>query len=172
MSRETIIIIFVGAVLVFGGFAIRSFLQVSNPVYVVPSISMVPTLNVGDLIVIRNGQGFSFSDLKVGDIIVFHTNDGGSRTIVHRIVEIYADSTTGERLVKTKGDNNPQSYQNFDYPIRQQDYYGKVIYIIPKIGLLLIPPYSHLSIIIAIAIFGAIILAASAMYLYNKKNKK
>ena len=172
LSRETIIIIFVGAVLVFGGFAIRSFLQVSNPVYVVPSVSMVPTLNVGDLIVIRNGQGFSFSDLKVGDIIVFHTNDGGGRTIVHRIVEIYADSTTGERLVKTKGDNNPQSYQNFDYPIRQQDYYGKVIYIIPKVGLLLlIPPYSYLSIIITIGIFGAI-LAASAMYLNNKKNKK
>ena len=171
MSRETIIIIFVGAVLVFGGFAIRSFLQVSNPVYVVPSVSMVPTLNVGDLIVIRNGQGFSFSDLKVGDIIVFHTNDGGGRTIVHRIVKIYSDPTTGERLVKTKGDNNPQSYPNFDYPIRQQDYYGKVIYIIPKVGLLLIPPYSYLSIIITIGIFGAI-LAASAMYLNNKKKNK
>ena len=162
MSKETLIIIGIAAVLVFGGFAIRAALQVSNPVYVVPTISMVPTLNVGDLVVIRSGvQSFSFSDLKVGDIIVFHTNDGGGRTIVHRIVQIYKNVQTGDRLVKTKGDNNPQSYENFDYPIRQQDYYGKVIYIIPKIGLLLLPPYNYVSIVIAAGIFIVIALVAS-----------
>lgn len=107
-----------------------------NPFYVIPSESMIPTLNVGDVVVIRNSPGFAFQDVKVDDIIVFHTDDGGGRTIVHRVVEIYSDSDTGERLLKTKGDNNPISYDHFDYPIKKADYYGKVIAVIPKIGLL------------------------------------
>jgi signal peptidase len=118
-------------------FSFRAYLAVDNPFYVVPSESMIPTLNVGDVVMIRNGaEGYSFDDVKVGDIIVFHTIDGGGRTIVHRVVEIYSDSHTGDRLLKTKGDNNPQSYENFDYPIKRQDYYGKVVAVIPKIGLL------------------------------------
>jgi signal peptidase len=116
--------------------SLRAYLAVDNPFYVVPSESMVPTLNVGDVVLIRNGAGYLFDDLEVGDIIVFHTNDGGGRIIVHRIVEIYSDGQTGERLIKTKGDNNPQSYENFDYPIKRQNYYGKVISVIPKIGVL------------------------------------
>jgi signal peptidase len=124
------------ALLVFW-FGLRTALAVDNPFYVVPSESMVPTLNVGDVVVIRNGPDFTFDDVKVGDIIVFHTDDGGGRTIVHRVVEIYYyDLQNGDRLLKTKGDNNPQSYEGFDYPIEKKDYYGKVISIIPKIGLL------------------------------------
>ena len=49
---------------------------------------------------------------------------------------MYADGQTGERLVKTKGDNNPESYEGFDYPIRENDYYGKVVGVIPKVGLI------------------------------------
>jgi signal peptidase I len=83
----------------------------------------MPTLMVGDIVVLRNGadgSGFSFSDLKIGDIIVFHSEDGGGRTIVHRIVEIYQDDEGGEMLVKTKGDNNAVSYEGLDYPIRKR----------------------------------------------------
>lgn len=124
-------------VLLISWYSIRAYLAVDNPFYVVPSESMIPTLNVGDVVMIRNGaEGYSFDDVKVGDIIVFHTIDGGGRTIVHRVVEIYSDPHTGDRLLKTKGDNNPQSYENFDYPIKKQDYYGKVVAVIPKIGLL------------------------------------
>jgi signal peptidase I len=89
-----------------------------------PSLSgLLAHFNVGDVVVIRNnGQGSSFQDQHVGDIIVFHTNDAGGRTIVHRIVEIYSDANNSERLVKTKGDNNPVSYGGFDYPIYSSAY--------------------------------------------------
>ena len=116
--------------------AMRTALNVENPLYAVYSESMVPALEVGDVSIIRNGPGYSFHDLKTGDIIIFHTDDAGGRVIIHRIVEIYSDTQTGERLVKTKGDNNPQSYEGLDYPIREKDYYGKVVGVIPKIAIL------------------------------------
>ena len=116
--------------------AMRAVLNVENPVYAVYSDSMVPALETGDVAIIRNGPGYSFDDLKADDIIIFHTDDAGGRVIIHRIVEIYSDAETGERLVKTKGDNNPQSYEGFDYPIREKDYYGKVVGVIPKIAIL------------------------------------
>jgi signal peptidase len=158
-------------------FSLRFVLQVNNPFYVVSSESMVPTLMVGDIVVLRNGPsngGFSFSDLQVRDIIVFHTEDGGGRTIVHRIVEIYSDAKNGERLVKTKGDNNPISYENFDYPIRQQDYHGKVIFVIPKVGLvfkaLSTPPVSYIVILAAAAIV-AVPMILLQYYRKDRKNK-
>ena len=91
---------------------------------------------MGDVVIVKDGGGYSFDDVKRGDIIIFHTNDGGGRTICHRVVQIYSDSQTGERLLKTKGDSNPKSYENFDYPIRKQDYYGKVVFVVPKVGIL------------------------------------
>jgi signal peptidase len=146
-----VVIIWLGLKLVF---------HVDNPFYVVSSESMVPTLMVGDVVVIRNGPnggGFSFSDLQVGDIIVFHTEDGGGRTIVHRVVEIsHNDNDTLDRLVKTKGDANPISYEVLDYPIREDDYYGKVILVIPKVGLVFkavsTPPISYIIFLAAVAI--------------------
>ncbi|WP_415280968.1 signal peptidase I [Candidatus Nitrososphaera sp. FF02] len=116
--------------------AMRAALNVENPVYAVYSESMVPALELGDVAIIRNGPGYSFHDLKAGDIIIFHTDDAGGRVIIHRVVEIYADVQTGERLVKAKGDNNLQSYEGLDYPIRENDYYGKVVGVIPKIAIL------------------------------------
>jgi signal peptidase I len=167
-------------------FSLRLFLQVENPFYVVSSESMVPTLMVGDIVVLRNGPGgggFSFSDLQVGDIIVFHTEDGGGRTIVHRIVEIYYQDDdnnnkkgTGggeERLVKTKGDNNPISYKVLDYPIEEADYYGKVIFVIPKIGLIFkalsTPPVSYIVVLAAVAIIA---IPMMLLHYYNNNSRK
>jgi signal peptidase I len=157
-KKSIILVAIVTAGLVAVWFGAKNVLVVSNPIYLIPSESMLPSLNVGDVVVIRNGQGFSFEDLKVGDIIIFHTDDAGGRTIVHRIVEIYTDATSGERLVKTKGDNNPISYENFDYPIKQQDYYGKVIYVIPLVGLVSIQPYSYMISAAAVILISATFL--------------
>ena len=63
---------------------------------------------------------------------MFHSNDGRGRTIIHRVVEIYSEED--QIILKTKGDANPQSYEGMDYPISEEDYYGKVISVIPKIG--------------------------------------
>jgi signal peptidase len=161
--------VMVAAVLFIAWFAIRFAFGVSNPFYVVASESMVPTLNVGDLLIIKKhsnseeednpNSSFSFNNLKVGDIIIFkapyYKVEGKDRIIVHRVAQIAADSE-GERVIRTKGDANPGSIPGLDYPIREKDYIGKVTYDIPKVGLItqvLSPPVNYVLIgVVAIAL--------------------
>jgi signal peptidase I len=79
-----------------------------------------------------------FDSLKVGDIIVFKcygTDDSGQHeNIVHRIAQIVTDPFNGERIIRTNGDANPNSIPGVDYLIFQQNYIGKVVYVIPKVG--------------------------------------
>jgi signal peptidase I len=137
-----IAIVYVGIRIAFGTF---------NPFYIVASGSMIPTLNISDFVIINHN--IPFSNLKVGDIIVF--NSPGSlipneqhETIVHRIVHI---STGIEgRVITTKGDANDGSIPYIDYPLREQNYVGKVVYVIPKLGLvtkMLSPPTNYYIII-------------------------
>jgi signal peptidase I len=124
----------------------------ANPFYVVSSGSMEPVLKVNDILIVRDGG--SWQDLRIGDIIVFNRPEGGDRVIVHRIVDIDMDAN-GERIVRTRGDANPASIPGTDYPIRQDDYIGKVIYVIPGIGVItkvISPPVNYIIIAIILAI--------------------
>ena len=115
-------------------------LGTANPVYVVSSGSMIPTLNVGDLVIIQHSNNSSsFNNLKVGDIIVFKsygmTRTGQHLTVVHRVVAIRMDIHSN-RIIRTKGDANPISIPLVDYPIMEKNYIGKVVYVIPKVGII------------------------------------
>jgi signal peptidase len=172
--------VIVSALIIFGIFlAIRIITGEFNPFYVVVSGSMIPTLQIGDVVVVQNsGHGFggsgnsAFDHLSKGDIIVFRApddidEDGKPRTIVHRIVLVGFNSRTNEQIVVTKGDNNPESYLGLDFPIREGNYVGKVIFIIPKIGLLIQyikPPINYFITGGAIALF--------LIYYYRKELKK
>src|ERR671933_1497589 len=120
---------------------------------------MVPTLNINDVLIVKdstggNGNANSFNSLKAGDIIVFHRPTGQDRIIVHRVAEIY-NNFEGERIIRTKGDANPSSIPGVDYPIRAQQYIGKVAYVIPGIGLItkiISPPVNYIIIAIILAI--------------------
>ncbi|TLY08507.1 MAG: signal peptidase I [Thaumarchaeota archaeon] len=123
----------------------------SNPFYVVSSGSMEPKLQINDVLIVRNGG--SWGDLKVGDIIVFNRPEGGDRVIVHRIVEITED-TDGDRTIRTKGDANPSSIGT-DFPIKKNDYIGRVVYVVPGIGVVtkvISPPVNYIIIAIILAI--------------------
>jgi len=122
-----------------------------NPFYIVASGSMIPTLNISDSVIIDHN--IPFSNLKVGDIIVFKSPGSlipneQHETIVHRIVHI---STEIEgRVITTKGDANDGSIPYIDYPLKEQNYVGKVVYVIPKLGLItkmLSPPTNYYIII-------------------------
>jgi signal peptidase I len=123
---------------------------------------MIPALNVNDFVVVSNI--IPFSKLKVGDIIVF-TSVGslipGERheTIVHRIVRITTTSR-GDEIIRTKGDANSHSIPFIDYPIRKQNYIGKVIYVFPKLGLItrLTNPPTNYFIIAGVIIYNSHIL--------------
>jgi signal peptidase len=109
-------------------------------------------LEVNDVLIVRDGG--SWEDLTRGDIIVFNRPEGSDRVIVHRIADIDV-SGDGERIVRTRGDANPASIPGTDYPIRQDDYIGKVIYVIPGIGVItkvISPPVNYIIIAIILAI--------------------
>jgi signal peptidase len=123
----------------------------SNPFYVVSSGSMEPVLQINDVLIVRDGG--SWGELRVGDIIVFNRPQGEDRVIVHRIVDIDEDS--GDITIRTKGDANPSSIPGTDYPIREDDYIGKVIYVVPGIGVItkvISPPVNYIIIAIILAI--------------------
>ena len=127
-----------------------------NPFYVVASGSMIPTMNISDFVIINHNV--AFNNLRIGDIIVFKSPgslipDEQHETIVHRVAHI-SSGIDGTRVIRTKGDANPASIPNIDYPIREQNYMGKVVYIIPKLGLVtnvISPPTNYI-------IMGAIII--------------
>jgi signal peptidase len=149
VALKDVIIIGIGVLVVWLGIW---FAFGANPFYVVSSGSMVPVLKVNDVLIVRDGG--SWDDLKTGDIIVFNRPEGGDRVIVHRIVDIDVGSD-GERMVRTRGDANPASIPGTDYPIRQDDYIGKVIYVIPGIGIItkvISPPVNYIIIAIILAI--------------------
>jgi signal peptidase I len=137
-----VLAVWLGIWLVFG----------ANPFYVVSSGSMEPVLNVNDVLIVRDGG--SWEELILGDIIVFNRPEGGDRVIVHRIADIDTD-IDGERVVRTRGDANPVSIPGTDYPIMQDDYIGKVIYVLPGIGIItqvISPPVNYIIIAIILAI--------------------
>ena len=114
----------------------------NNRFYVVISDSMIPNLNTGDIVIIKHEKEdpSSFNNLKIGDIIVFKRLDkpaGAHDTIVHRVVQVMIDYS-GDRILRTKGDANPYSIKLVDFPIKKENYIGKVIFTIPSLGLILV----------------------------------
>ncbi|HEX9678035.1 signal peptidase I [Nitrososphaera sp.] len=150
VAIRDVIIVVAGVAIVWLG--LRVAFDTNNPFYVVSSNSMVPTLEVNDVLVVRDGG--SWSKLKVGDIIVFDRPDGEDRVIVHRIVNI-DEGTNGERTVRTKGDANPASIPGTDYPIREENYIGIVVYVMPGAGLItkvISPPVNYIIIAVILVI--------------------
>ena len=141
------------AVIVVGGwFGLITVLGTSTPFFVVSSGSMIPTLRVGDIIVIRGGG--SVDNLQVGDIIVFKQPQNGERVIVHRVFRM--DQIGGETGIITKGDNNPSQD---GWIVRQQNFLGKVLLHVPYIGyaaIWLSPPLNYALMIVIISVIVAI----------------
>lgn len=150
VAMRDVIIVVAGVAIVWLG--LRLAFDTNNPFYVVSSSSMVPTLQVNDVLVVRDGG--SWSTLAVGDVIVFDRPDGEDRVIVHRIVDI-DEMPDGERIVRTKGDANPASIPGTDYPIREEHYIGTVVYVMPGAGLItkvISPPVNYIIIAVILVI--------------------
>ena len=166
---KDVVIVVIGVAIIWLG--LRFVFDTGNPFYVVSSGSMVPNLNVNDILVVRDGN--SFQDLKVGDIIVFDRPDGADRVIVHRVAEIFDDSEGNHQIIRTKGDANDGSIPGTDFPIREDDYIGKVAYVIPGAGVvtkILSPPVNY--IIIAAIIALMVVTQISKRKNNNNKNNQ
>lgn len=145
---KDIVIVAVGVAAIWIGLQVVFGTQ--NPFYVVSSGSMIPVLQVYDVLVV-DGK-VPFEDIHVGDIIVFNRPSGHDRVIVHRVVAILDEEP---KVVRTKGDANPVSIPGTDYPITDDEYIGKVAYVIPQIGYvtrILTPPINYIIIAVIIGI--------------------
>ena len=145
---KDILIVAIGVIVIWVGLQVAFGTQ--NPFYVVASGSMVPVLEVYDVLIVQGHE--PFENIQVGDIIVFNRPSGHDRVIVHRVASIIGDDP---KTIKTKGDANPASIPGTDFPITKEEYIGKVAYIIPQIGYvtqLLKPPMNYIIIVIVIGV--------------------
>lgn len=91
--------------------------------YCVLSSSMEPTLQIGDLILVKDEKT---KNLKVGDIVTYYGQQ--NQIVTHRIVEVQ------ETEYITKGDHN----KDVDITsLHNQQIIGKVIVAIPYLGYLI-----------------------------------
>lgn len=123
-------------------------LETDLPIVTVSSASMVPYLDIGDIVLVKGGE-----DYKIGDVIVF---DGWrDKPIIHRVVASYNGTDVekiesfeglrnseikslyqGEKIFITKGDNNQICDQCVgNLPITLDNIHGRQIFKIPYLGL-------------------------------------
>lgn len=101
--------------------------------------SMSPTLEVGDIIIVKITK-----DVKVDDVITYYKNND---FITHRVISI-----NGEDLV-TRGDSNNSS----DSPVKLEMVVGKVVRTFHKVGTMvdiLLTPKIFISIVITLFLFS------------------
>ena len=157
---KDIIIVAVAILVIWIG--LQAFFGTQNPFYVVASGSMIPVLEVYDVLIVQGHV--SFEEIEIGDIIVFNRPSDHDRVIVHRVVSIIDDNP---KTIRTQGDANPKSIPGTDFPITEDEYIGKVEHVLPQIGYitqLLKPPINY--IIIAVVV-GIMILKQ-----FSKKKKE
>lgn len=171
-----LIVLFVGSILFVTYFvdSVNNLKNGSNKIplfgtYVIVSQSMVPTININDGVFVMRT---SSSSLRPGDIVTFSSKDSrySGLTITHRIVSM--ESSDGQNIIyTTKGDNNKA---NDLTPINEQDIYGKVLFKIPKLGLLqsLYSRYFFLLVLLLIPCVVFILYGYINQLKYKFNNKK
>lgn len=99
--------------------------------------------NKGDIMIL---VGREPKNIKIGDVIVF-MSDQRSDPIIHRIVKIYPDETTGF-VFQTKGDHNGDSGVGLDTGIEEDKILGKAIFRIPFLGWIKIAAVSLMQLLV------------------------
>ena len=128
VARVVVLIVILFGVTLGSVGALRVVLNTDSPLMVVSSGSMIPTLNVGDIIIVR---GTDPSTVSVGTIIIFHSPYDYSTPIVHRVIAI--DDESGQEFFQTKGDNNAVAD---GWRVPAANLIGVYVAKIPYIGLL------------------------------------
>ena len=113
-------------------------------IFQVSTGSMSPEFEVDDILIVNILSEEAKEYLEVNDIIVFEQDDS---IITHRIVEITEDE------IVTRGDANNTE----DRPIEHEDVIGKVINVIPRVGIwkkVITTPQVYISLIITAILWG------------------
>ena len=112
--------------------------------FVIVSGSMIPTINVGDIVIVNDTN-----NVKIGDVIAFRRE---SSVIVHRIVKEM--NINGELMYQTKGDNNNIEDKEL---VKINTIEGVFWSKIPVVGKLLMWLYNNLAVVVVILIIFLIV---------------
>ena len=109
-----------------------------SPVVVVLSGSMEPTFQRGDILFLNNVN----PEVQVGDVVVFKIKDRDI-PIIHRILKVHQDNTTGKVELLTKGDNNRVDDRSGVYArgqlwLNRDDIVGKAVGSLRYVGMVTI----------------------------------
>lgn len=141
--------------------------------YQVLTNSMVPQADspkggfyAGDIVIVKMMDG---SKVKKDDIVTFQVGDG-DRYLTHRMVK-RLDELNGEKgdYIVTKGDANNSA----DPPILAERVFGKVVFVIPKMGsfLAFVRENPWLCLVCVLSTFG-FFLVLKAYFLQPEQQKK
>ncbi|KAI9243482.1 MGC131207 protein-like protein [Phascolomyces articulosus] len=124
------------ALMIWKGLALT--LNTESPIVVVLSGSMRPGFDRGDLLLLSLPEN---DPVDINDICVFKL-PGRDVPIVHRVIKLHDDATTGKQMLLTKGDNNSRDDRGlYDYKqmwIHREHVVGKVKGFVPYVGMLTI----------------------------------
>jgi len=144
-------------IIVVGGIFITLYFFGITP-YVVLSGSMEPTIKTGSLSFIN--KNIKLQDIKENDIIGFKI--GSDNLVTHRVVSITLNGLT------TKGDNNKVVDGGF---VTNNNYVGKNIFWIPKLGFVVIAVQTPTGKIVGITSIILLFLAGIFLGEDNKKER-
>ena len=91
--------------------------------YMVTTDSMQPSINAGDIVIVKNGKK---DKIGQGDVITFNQND---EVITHRVIKNITEENNVEYI--TKGDNNNTEDT---FKVKYDDVIGKMVITIPYLG--------------------------------------
>lgn len=91
--------------------------------YIVTTDSMQPSINAGDIVIVKNGKK---DKIGQGDVITFNQND---EVITHRVIKNITEENNVEYI--TKGDNNNTEDT---FKVKYDDVIGKMVITIPYLG--------------------------------------
>ena len=109
---------------------------VTDGLEIMQTDSMSPEIVPYDVVIINTFE--PYDSIMVGDIISYKKSSMPA-PILHRVIE------RGNTLT-TKGDANQEPIEPLDYDITDQEYIGKLAYVLPlgEYGMVLIPPYIYI----------------------------
>ena len=137
--------------------------------YIIVSKSMVPTINVNDAILIKRNNNNNYD---LGDIITFFSTEYNKNgfLVTHRIIN-KIEKSNQKYLYTTKGDHNISPDKQL---VQSGNIYGKVLFIIPKLGYVqqfLSNPINYVF-CIAFPVFVVIVCFFTKTFILFKKNER
>jgi len=162
-------------------FGVRAALRTDYPLLVVASTSMLPTLDVSDIIIVQGTKALEIRaapELE-GDIIVFHKPYDWDTRIVHRAINMV--SHDGVWYFQTRGDNRLTN-SGADYwsgppgttwegMVSEKLLVGKVIGVIPLIGNVPLFVRTPLGMVLIILLFILVLFIEYVPELWEKQGQ-